>query len=1665
MRAKTRDLFTSIRTEGGLLPADLLVAIAKAEDKALAVTPDAYNLVPGERLGEAIGRAWNQARGLWAGFQAARAKLPEGDAGLKVTRERWLVPLFDRVLGYGPLEAVHPIVFDEKDYALSHRWRHAPIHLLGAGVPLDRRTHGVPGADRTSPHGLVQELLNRSDDHLWAFVSNGLQLRVLRDNKTLTRQAFVEFDLETMMDGEVYADFALFWLICHPSRLDAERPEQCALERWSKEATDRGTRALDQLRVGVEEAIKALGSGFLAYDSNVALRQHLQSGALSREDLYRQLLRVVYRLLFLFVAEDRDLLADPRALADSKRLYRQHYSTARLRGLARKMKGSTNHDDLWQSLLLVFGKLDVDGGCAELGLPALGSFLWSKESTAGLLPVGMPSLLSNASLLDAVRALAFIVEKKVRRGIDFKNLGAEELGSVYESLLELVVDVNVDARTFELRSAAGNERKTTGSYYTPDALIQDLLDSALEPVVDAALKEPNPAAAILALKVCDPACGSGHFLIAAAHRLARRLASVRTGDAEPAPEEMRRALRDVIGHCIYGVDINEMAVELCKVGLWLEALEPGKPLSFLDARIQCGNSLIGATPALLKRGIPDEAFEPVEGDDKKVCSAFKKRNKAERVGNVDMFAGATEPWMRIGDVASELRRLDAVDDDSVEGVREKQRRYAALVSSDGYRATHLWADAFCAAFFWKKSQAEIDAGRTPITEDVFRLINRNPAALDQRIADEVERLAREGKFFHWHLAFPDVFEASQMIADTDSVGWKGGFNCVLGNPPWERVKLQEQEWFASRVPDIAHAATAAVRKKLIAALAEGDPVVFAAFKGAVRLAEGESAYLRRSGRFPMCGTGDVNTYAVFAETALALTGAGGRAGIIVPSGLVTDESTSAFFRFLVERSLLRRVSSFENEEHIFIGVHNQFKFSLVTIEANNSAVETEFVFFARQVADTRTPARRFRLGPAELALLNPNTRTCPTFRTARDAAINLRLYSGAGVLVRENGPDPWRVRFLRMFDMANDSALFRRPSDSHAGLLPLYEAKMVHLYDHRFSTYAGATQANLNKGTLPRLTDAQHARPEVEATPDYWVPQRAVDERVPPDWQFDWFIGWRDVARSVDERTMICSLVPRVGTGHKLPLLLCGESDARLAACLLANLSSFVFDYAARQKVGGANLGFFILKQLPVLPPDRYRAPLAGVCGTSIEEWIVARVVECACTSFSVADFAEGCGYSRAPFRWDPERRALARAELDACFFHLYGVDLDDVDWIMESFPIVKRKDVDAHGTYRTKDTILSVYREMAEAARAGTEYKTRLDPPPAHPSLAHAPRSAERPLHVVPQPASAGGVVEALRKKIAAIEGQPKKHRVEVPYFRDLRLAAGRFDGARGVAGATTLAVFASNPIKKKKKGEFHFVGRIDGASMAPTIPDGALCLFRRSAPAVRDGAIVAVQRTDDTVDRGGDFVVKQYQAARAGQPARLLSVNPAFPPLEVTEHDQLFAEFVEVVEAADAADAGQADPGSWALPQMQAEGAALYALASVVRESKRPLLVAMARIGACLAVDGARALPLLSGVDADTWRGALGTDLDKTWNENGLDAAVVAAVEKLRGRALDLRADGTVISLPDQPPDIPPQFAERARFVIEHVLAHLDADALGKLRTLYPRSLQDAPALAARR
>lgn len=867
-------------------------------------------------------------------------------------------------------------------------------------------------------------------------------------------------------------------------------------------------------------------------------------------------------------------------------------------------------------------------------------------------------------------------------------------------------------------------------------MIASLLDTALEPI----LKEKNSETQILALKVCDPACGSGHFLLAAAHRIAKKLASIRTQEPEPPPDFLRSAIRDVIGHCIYGVDINPMSVELCKVSLWMEALEPGKPLSFLDHRILCGNSLIGVYPALMELGIPDDAFTPIEGDDKKICQKYKTLNRKERgtASPRSLFDAAGEKWFGSRDLSNHFMNLDDIDDSTINGYHRKAETYHNMLHSANYQNNKLIADVWCAAFVWKKIETE--ALLYPIHQEVFQQLRKNPTAIPGWMKQEINRLAEQYRFFHFHLAFPDVFRLSEEGEESMNLhtGWHGGFDVVLGNPPWERIKLQEKEWFASRCPDIANAANASNRQKMIENLAQNDPFVYNAFIEERRKAEGESHFIRNSTKFPLCGRGDVNTFSIFTETNREIISPVGRVGCIVPSGIATDDTTKFFFQDIVSTRTLVSLYDFENRNAIFPGVHRSYKFCLLTLTGRKrpNTRGAEFIFFALSTSELRDKERLFTLTADEIALVNPNTRTCPIFRYQRDAKLVKKIYQEVPILMaEEESVNPWQVKFLRMLDMANDSNLFRTKDELLAegwelsgnvfkkdseSFYPLYEAKMFHHFNYRFGSFDDLPKNDIS-AQLPIISPERLKSPYFSNFPRYWIEKKEILSKFIkyPHLNKNCFLSLRKICRNNDERSVIASVLPFSGVSDSSNLFLFNEK-LQYTFVLSANLSSFILDFVARLKMGGTNLNFFIFKQFPVLPPETYSIKTPWHTNIQLSDWIKPYVLELTYTAWDLEPFARDCGYDGPPFIWDEERRFLLRCELDAAYFHLYGIKADDVDYIMETFPIVKRKDEKAFGSFRTKDKILEIYRHMAAAIQNEKPYQTQLNPPPADEQVAH---------------------------------------------------------------------------------------------------------------------------------------------------------------------------------------------------------------------------------------------------------------------------------------------------------------------------------------------------------
>ena len=1288
VRATATVAFNAIEVKGSLLPGSLLDQVAHF--KAKQQGPKDYGLEKNAKLRDRIDAAWVLAKDLWANYVGLKQRAGQGLAGLHFS-----LLLLREVFEWDDVQPVAGWQRGEALYPITHRAFGGSVPLILKGVDTADLDQGLeqfgPEKNRKrSPHSCLQECLNADDGANWGLLCSGDRLRLLHDNASLVKPAYLGADLEWLIEGDLFDEFAVLWLTLHASRfrLPVEQgatQSGCVLDGWKREAEDTGERILNQLRGGVESALEHLGNGVLAHQANQALRQALESGALSRQAFHEELLRLVYRFLFLFTAEDRELLfaqevgkEDPR-----RQIYREGYSLGRLRELALKRSAyEGNYGDLWQLQRLVFQQLSISN--SPLGLPGLGGLFDTKQC-----PNLQACELDNRYLLRAIKAIGWFEAGGTLTRVNYRDLNTEELGSVYEGLLELHPQVDQVGSRMQLSygAAAGSDRKTTGSYYTPDELVKLLIESALLPVIQERLsKAPTTEAkiqALLAIRVLDPACGSGHFLLAAGRRLALELARLRAGDDEPSEALRQQCLREVVAHCLYGVDKNPMAVELCKVALWIEAIDPGKPLSFLDAHIQCGDSLVGVfDPKVLEEGIPEEAYKPLTGDDKTVCTSLKKDNATARrnisrrgsnrgvQGSLDLSGSQPRSQGQ-----QRLQAIEAMPETSLPETAAKQAAYADWLQDTGSDAETLAANLYTAAFFLPKT-ADTRA-QVPTTEHLLKLLGGQP--ISEAMEQAVQEAARNFRFLHWHLRFGKVMG-------------NGGFDCVLGNPPWEVSQLNEIEFFGALRPEIAGLSGAA-RKAAIAALKQDDPLAWHEFSLAKRGFDCSNEFYR-AGSYPLCAQGKVNTYQLFAEQFLKLIGPKGRSGVIVPTGIATDNSTKAYFDAIAGGGRLVSLYDFENREAIFPGVHRSYKFALLTL--GDDVEVTDFAFFATAVNQLVDDRRHFTLSADDIALINPNTRTCPVFRSQMDAELTQKIYSRVPVLIDEALGDrgnPWGISFRQgLFNMTSDSHLFfDQPSTDR---LPLYEAKLIHHYDHRWATYG-------NDGSSRDVTLGEKQDPNLEVTPRYWVVQSEVQTRLKAQgWEQQWLVGWRRNCRSTDERTCIATIGPAAGIGDSLFLMTPLSKKSGIFTGLLGgNLTSLIFDFIARQKVGGVNFSFYYMSQLPVLPPSAYDQ-------TSID-FIQPRVLELTYTSHDLKPWAEDLGYDGPPFIFDPERRSLLRAELDAYYAHLYGLSRDELRYILdpadvmgpdypsETFRVLKNNEIRQFGEYRTQRLVLEAWDRL----------------------------------------------------------------------------------------------------------------------------------------------------------------------------------------------------------------------------------------------------------------------------------------------------------------------------------------------------------------------------------
>ena len=1206
------------------------------------------------------------------------------------------------------------------------RLRHATVveESKRFGLSLDSRERSG------TPHGQILRYLATAEIESegrirWGLLTNGRVWRLYDYRARPRASGYFEADLGDLLTADREDDLRVFHLLFRRASFTLQ---DGATSTFLEAALAEGRRYEEQVAqdlsgVVFERVFPRLVDA-LAEASGQSLAESRDAALI-----------FLYRLLFVLYAEDRGLLPVHDARYDDyglRKPVRDHIAD-RMAANDTYSAMATNYYDHLTTLFKLIGR-----GDESIGLPPYNGGLFAADASP---------LLETVRLADApIAPIIHDLSHANGRFVNYRDMSVQQLGSIYERLLEREPVRDDGHLSIRLNPYA---RKDSGSFYTSQELVDLIVERTLKPLADerrdafadkaaalqsdrrskqerrVELEQLDPAEAVLDLKVLDPAMGSGHFLVTAvdflsdyiaeliehvpaipewldgeyASPLVRRVAAIRADIRQRANEsnwvldeaqltDQAIIRRMVLKRCIYGVDKNRLTVELAKVSLWLHSFTVGAPLSFLDHHLRCGDSLVG----LRVRDATDELH---------------------RLGG--MFAGSA---IAGAEAATDgMQRIEEMSDADVAEVE------ASAALFDGVEETTSdlrgLLDFLCG---WRwliagMKNSERDEFEDPLIAtlgqhpaNAYELLAHGPEDDDARFAElwrAARTLANEEGFLHWEVAFPGVWHQWQ-----DSHP-QGGFDAVIGNPPWDRIKLQEVEWFASRAPELALAPTAAARREGIQRLRDQGASLAKDFDAAKAQAESLSQVVRSSGDYPLLGGGDINLYSLFVERAMSLIKPDGFVGLLTPSGIYADKTAARFFKSVSTKGRVGGLFDFENKKIFFKDVHASFKFCALILGGEERRFDqTECAFFLRDTKTVHDEDRCFPLTPDDFARVNPNTSTAPVFRRRRDAEVTRYIYEWYPVLVnraRKRVRAVWPMKYTTMFHMANDSHLFRtaeqldeegfypvegnRWKKGQELYLPLYQGRMIWHFDHRANSVRVNPESTHNPYLSEEVTQAQHADPSFLPQTQYWVPAHNVEAALPQSRGYA--LGFRDITNPTNERTVIASIVPQVGCGHTLPVLIPAECDfdGESTACLLANLNSFVFDYIARQKVQATHLTWYIVEQLPVIAPDAYDQKFGN---KTARDLIRDHVLRLTCTAHDMTPFARDLGYDGPPFSWDEEERRHLRARLNALYFHLYCLSRDDAQYILDTFPIVRRNDEAAFGTYRTRDMTLAYMNALA---------------------------------------------------------------------------------------------------------------------------------------------------------------------------------------------------------------------------------------------------------------------------------------------------------------------------------------------------------------------------------
>ncbi len=1225
------------------------------------------------------------------------------------------------------------------------------------GRPLDRRS-GHIGED-TAPSTQMLRYMRRIDivtngELRWGILTNGLVWRLYYSGVKSVSEEFFEISIANILgfspashgvddeivltDGRRQYWLKVFYLIFRQDAFQRGDPIPLTFhERALEHGKFYEKRVADDLSNKVFERVFPELVRTIAVAAPQAELRDVQQSALI----------LLYRLLFILYAEDRDLLPtkDPRYNEYGLR------NRVRLDIKERKDKGEVFSEQAARYWAAVDDLcMAIDGGDVSIGLPPYDGGLFDRERNLLLTRIR----IHDATMADVIDALSFENTSDGRKYINYRNLSVRHLGSIYERLLEYEVKRPNDDIVIVPNIYA---RKLSGSYYTPDDLVELILTETLTPLIESRkqrfkrkveefeqsnyqddhklgqIKLLDPATNLLDLKICDPAMGSGHFLVSLIDFLADQILDTMAEVERWVPKEWgyynsplverietirNRILsnaelsnwkidskqlddrhiicRMVLKRCVYGVDKNPMAVELAKVALWLHTFTTGAPLTFLDHHLRCGDSLFGLW---VKEGI-----SAAENFGSPLLLHKPMRQAVRAAAKMQLVAGLSD-----AEIAEAHRSAEVFDE--VKEMTEPLDAILKLIFATSWLPLSTKEKKLIKVFFDGQFGNALEIALNRI-EPSF---NHKQEGHFDTVLREANAVIAEERFLNWQVTFPEIW------SDWDADGLTGGFDAIIGNPPWDRMKLQQIEWFAERHSEIALASPASERRSMIDALKKSDdPLANDYTKVSFRAAT--AARLARTGdNFPLLSSGDINLYSLFVERALTLTAPDGMVGLLVPSGIASDKHAAKFFKSISTSGRLKALYDFENGRKgeaggpFFPDVDRRFKFCTFVASSSPSNKPAKCAFFLNDVSDLSKKDAQFLLSSADFTQVNPNTGTAPIFRSRRDAELTKAIYSTSPILIDRSSKEErniWSLRYRKTLHMTTDSHLFRTRYDLEEKELafpigsnlfeskselwvPIYEGKMVQAYDHRAASIINNPKNRHRPAQKVSTTTEQYQNPDWLPHPQFWVNKGGIRN----EQKVSWCIGYKAITAPTNMRTMIASILPFDCAGNSIALVQPIEGSDLLmssATLFLGMLNSTPFDYVIRQKVQGQNINQYIVEQVPVIPSERFDEVTFG--SKTARDIVHDAVLELTYTSHDMAPFARAMGFvdqegkTKSPFLWNDDKRIALRSKIDAVFFHLYGVtEREDIRYIYSTFPIVekteRRKFADK---YRSRDICLA---------------------------------------------------------------------------------------------------------------------------------------------------------------------------------------------------------------------------------------------------------------------------------------------------------------------------------------------------------------------------------------